>query len=136
MDYIKEHVFGLLTLILITVLSLMPAQEFPQVDISFADKWAHCIMYGFLTMILGIESIIADTVSRKGAECTACRMASACRIIAFVLFASLYGSIMELAQAYLTTSRNGDWMDVWANCFGALCAGICLLIMDRVIHRK
>ena len=55
MKYIRQHIFSLLTLLLIAALSLMPAQEFPQTDIQFADKWAHWVMYGFLTLVMGIE---------------------------------------------------------------------------------
>ena len=56
MVYIRRHIFTLLTLLLIATLSLMPAQEFPETDIQFADKWAHWVMYGFLSgsMVLGL----------------------------------------------------------------------------------
>lgn len=55
MKYIRRHIFTLLTFLLIAALSLMPAQEFPQTDIQFADKWAHWVMYGFLTLVMGPE---------------------------------------------------------------------------------
>jgi VanZ family protein len=35
------------------------------------------------------------------------------------LYASLLGGLMELAQAYLTTCRSGDWIDFEADAIGA-----------------
>ena len=58
MKYIRHHIFSLLSLLLIAVLSLMPAQEFPQTDIQFAYKWAHWVMYGFLTLVMGIDYVL------------------------------------------------------------------------------
>ena len=65
MKYIRRHIFSLLTLLLIAVLSLMPAQEFPETDIQFADKWAHWVMYGFLTLVMGIDYVLRDEYLKK-----------------------------------------------------------------------
>ena len=80
--------FSILLLIIITVLSLMPGQEFPETDVSFADKWVHWFMYGTWTVV-----VLWEDRKRK----------------------------MELAQAFLTTTRSGEWMDLWANVFGVIC---------------
>lgn len=128
MAYIRKNIFCLLTLTLISILSLMPAQEFPQMDVQFADKWAHWVMYGFLTSVMGGEYILHTYYYNKKAEAHKKKGTTIWRFLSISLFASLYGGLMELGQAYLTTSRHGDWLDVWANCFGAICALICLLI--------
>lgn len=138
MEYIKRYIFSLLTILLITTLSLMPSQEFPQVNVQFADKWAHWVMYGFLTIVLGIESTHGNILysakvweKRERKDPPKYKKGTTLwRLLAIFLFASLYGGLMELGQAYLTTSRHGDWLDVWANSFGALCALILLLVYD------
>lgn len=134
MKYIRHHIFSLLTLLLIAVLSLMPAQEFPQTDIQFADKWAHWVMYGFLTLVMGIDYVLRDEyLSTKPYTSWHQRLAhknkgTAIRqFLVIAIIASVYGGLMELGQAYLTTSRHGDWLDVWANSFGALCALVLLI---------
>ena len=143
MKYIRQHIFSLLTLLLIAVLSLMPAQEFPQTDIQFADKWAHWVMYGFLTLVMGIDYVLRDEyLSTKPYASSHQRLVHKSKGTAFgqflVIFivASVYGGLMELGQAYLTTSRHGDWLDVYANSFGALCAFVILLICHKLQRRR
>ena len=135
MKYIRHHIFSLLSLLLIAVLSLMPAQEFPQTDIQFADKWAHWVMYGFLTLVMGIDYVLRDEyLSTKPSASSAQRQryknkgATIWQLLVIAIIASVYGGLMELGQAYLTTSRHGDWLDVLANSFGALCALVLLII--------
>lgn len=135
MKYIRRHIFSLLTLMLIAVLSLMAAQEFPQTDIQFADKWAHWVMYGFLTLVMGIDYVLRDEyLSTKPSASSAQRQryknkgAGIWQLLVIAIIASVYGGLMELGQAYLTTSRHGDWLDVLANSFGALCALVLLII--------
>ena len=135
MKYIRRHIFTLLTFLLIAALSLMPAQEFPQTDIQFADKWAHWVMYGFLTLVMGIECVLRDEYLRKKASTSGLHeqahrsKGTAIRqFLVIFIIASVYGGLMELGQAYLTTSRHGDWLDVYANSFGALCAFVCLFL--------
>lgn len=135
MKYIRHHIFSLLTLLLIAVLSMMPAQEFPQTDIQFADKWAHWVMYGFLTLVMGIDYVLRDEyLSTKPYISWHQRLAhknkgtAIWQFLVIFIVASVYGGLMELGQAYLTTSRHGDWLDVLANSFGALCALVLLII--------
>lgn len=135
MKYIRRHIFSLLTLLLIAALSLMPAQEFPQTDIQFADKWAHWVMYGFLTLVMGIDYVLRDEyLSTKPSASWHQRLAhknkgtTIWQFLIIFIVASVYGGLMELGQAYLTTSRHGDWLDVLANSFGALCALVLLII--------
>lgn len=134
MKYIRRHIFTLLTFLLIAALSLMPAQEFPQTDIQFADKWAHWVMYGFLTLVMGIECVLRDEYLRKKASTSGLheqahksKGTAIWQFLFIAIIASVFGGLMELGQAYLTTSRHGDWLDVYANSFGALCAFVLLV---------
>lgn len=143
MKYIRRHIFTLLTFLLIAALSLMPAQEFPQTDIQFADKWAHWVMYGFLTLVMGIECVLRDEYLRKKASTSGLHeqahksKGTAIRQFLFIaIIASVYGGLMELGQAYLTTSRHGDWLDVYANSFGALCAFVLLFAYHLLSNKR
>lgn len=118
--FLKDHIFTLLTLLFITTLSLLPAREFPDVDVRFADKWAHWVMYGFLTLVMEAENIRHD--ARRGV------LRTFPGPLGSFLLASLYGGVMELAQMYLTTTRHGEWLDVMANSFGAFCAFVILCL--------
>lgn len=142
MAYIRKNIFSLLTILLITVLSLMPAQEFPQVDVQFADKWVHWVMYGLLTLVMGTEHIMKERGSRKKADTQTdttfqykSKGTAIWQFLVIAIFASFYGGLMELGQAYLTISRHGDWLDMWANSFGALCAFI-ILFLFRLLSKR
>ncbi len=122
--FFRTYPFGLLTIILITVLSLMPAQEFPQVNVQFADKWTHWVMYGYLTLVMGVEAIRHKRKCiRRGLDAG---RPLTLRFLCIMLLSGLWGMLMEVCQSYLTTTRHGDWLDALANCFGALCAFIAL----------
>ena len=58
------------------------------------------------------------------------------QFLVIFIVASVYGGLMELGQAYLTTSRHGDWLDVYANSFGALCAFVILLICHKLQRKR
>jgi VanZ family protein len=101
----------------------MPAQEFPKVDVQFADKWAHWVMYAFLFLAISAERII-----RKRTTHFPC-------FILIAILVSIYGGLMELGQAYLTSTRHGDWLDVAANTFGAFCGLACLTLYIRFFKK-
>lgn len=143
MKYIRRHIFTLLTFLLIAALSLMPAQEFPQTDIQFADKWAHWVMYGFLTLVMGIECVLRDEYLRKKASTSGLheqahksKGTAIWQFLFIAIIASVFGGLMELGQAYLTTSRHGDWLDVYANSFGALCALVLLVAYHLLTNKR
>lgn len=87
----------------------MPGHEFPQTDVAFADKWAHWLMYGTLSICMA-------------------RVLHSYLLIFFL--SSAYGALMEVLQATLTTTRSGEMLDAAANAFGALC-GILLIMAYR-----
>ena len=48
----------------------------------------------------------------------------------------IMGGVLELLQAYCTTTRNGDWLDFSANATGVTLAGILGLIAAMVFYRS
>ena len=41
------------------------------------------------------------------------------------------GGLVELAQAYLTTYRSGDWFDALCNCLGVLLGCLIGILLER-----
>ena len=100
-------------------------------------------MYGFLTLVMGIECVLRDEYLRKKASTSGLheqahksKGTAIWQFLFIAIIASVYGGLMELGQAYLTTSRHGDWLDVYANSFGALCAFVLLLAYHLLSNKR
>lgn len=124
--YIKTYPLGLLIALAIVALSLAPFPEIPAAeDIPLADKWTHMVMYGSLTLIIWIQYL------RSHQKTNWVKL-----VIGGILAPAAWGGLMELAQAYLTTYRSGDWLDFIANCIGVVIAAILGLSIQRHIYSK
>lgn len=120
----KRYSRSIALLLVITALSLYPSTELPETDIAFADKWAHWLMYGTLSFVL-----LWDYSRNK-------QRRAAAQELCLTLFSMLWGGLMELAQIHLTTTRSGEWMDVAANCIGAICGFLLFYAARRAMSRK
>ena len=113
----------LLALVAITWASL--TSHFPEMprieEVPFYDKWAHFLMYGTLTLVVQWE---CHRLARRGAALSAMAWTLLCALMPFV-----WGVLMELGQAYLTTWRTGDPVDAIANTVGVVLG----LISGRLI---
>ncbi len=110
--YLRRYPFSLLTVLLITALSLLPigSVEIAK-DVPFADKWTHMVMYGILTLVIWVEYLRHHRRIQRS------------RLILFAFIAPIAMSgLMELLQAYATTYRSGEWLDLAANSIG-VCLG-------------
>lgn len=104
---LRQYPLSTLTILAIAVLSLAPIGAPEMVsDVPFYDKWAHTVMYCFLSFAVWYD--------------IRCQRLTFARLLAltFVLPA-LFGGLMELMQAYLTDYRSGEWMDFAADALGA-----------------
>lgn len=111
---IKRHLFTLLSILAITLLSLIPVPEVPQLaDVPLFDKWVHFVMYGWLSAIMWWESCTRKEATRNRGSLPSLLLLNS-------LFPALLGGLLELGQAYLTTCRSGDWWDFLADAIGAL----------------
>ena len=106
--YIKTYPLGLLITLAILVLSLARIPEVPVAeDVPLADKWTHMAMYATLTLAIWWQYLRCH------------KRVNWLRLSLFgILAPAAWGGLMELAQAYLTTYRSGDWWDFVANCIG------------------
>lgn len=127
---LKEHPLSIALMIAITILSLAPMPEVKMAeDVPLADKWVHMAMYGSLSLVVWYEH------RRKHSS-----QPSHLFLLVWALAVPvLMGGLMELAQAYLTTVRSGDWWDFVANSIGASTAwavGMGLNLLQSSRHRQ
>ena len=77
--------------------------------ILFIDKWTHLIMYGGTCSVIWLEYLRRhDRIDWRKI------------LLLPVLGMILLGGLMELLQAYCTTTRSGEWLDFWADSAGVL----------------
>lgn len=107
--YLKQYPFSLLIICTICYLSLCTMPETELDDVPFIDKWVHICMYGGLSGVLWIEYVRAHR-SIKFIKA----------LLPTVIFPLALSGTMELLQAYCTTTRSGDWLDMAANSIGVI----------------
>ena len=123
---IKFHYpLSVLCIALIGVLSLTPFfPETPLDDVAFIDKWTHLVMYG------GTCSVIWWEYLRSHRRIDRLRL-----LLWAVAGMVMLGGLMELMQAYCTTTRSGEWLDFWADSLGVL-VGTAIGLLMNVLHFK
>lgn len=109
LSYALQYKFSILLAIVIALLSLVPASNFPfdpLYNIPYIDKFVHISMYASLGFVALQE----------------CRCTNAChRLYLFILFAILLASVLiEVLQATIISSRGAEWFDILANFAGLL----------------
>ena len=123
MNILKRHLWTLIASLAIIIASLIPIPEIkPLEDLPLMDKWTHFVMYGGLACAAWFD------IHRSKAQ-----VPTTGKILLAIVYPILLGGLMELAQAYLTTCRNGDWLDFIANTIGAVIAIPIGAAMKRVL---
>jgi VanZ family protein len=108
--FVRKYPLSVLCILLIWGLSLTPFfPETPLDDVQFIDKWTHLIMYGGTCSVIWLEYLRRhDRIDWRKI------------LLLPVLGMILLGGLMELLQAYCTTTRSGEWLDFWADSAGVL----------------
>jgi len=111
-NHIKKYPLASLLLLVIIFLSLYPFQEIRFMEgVPLADKWTHMVMYGGFCLVLWAEYLWRHEEIHWG------------KVFCWAVLAPIaFSGLMELCQAYLTTSRSGEWMDLLANTIGIVAA--------------
>lgn len=123
--WIRRHPISVILILVIWYLSLFTPPKTELANVRFIDKWAHLLMYGSLAFVLWME----DWRVRKASP-------SMPRALALYIGPVAMSGLIELPQAYCTTDRSGDWLDLAANAIGAL-AGIVLSgMLTRKMRKK
>ena len=125
LQYIRKYPFSVACICLVWILSLLPFfPETPLDNVEFIDKWVHFIMYGGTCLIIWLEYV------RKH------KLPDYRKLFFWAWLAPvIMGGVLELMQAYCTTTRNGDLLDFAANSTGVTLAGIVGLIGTFVYYR-
>lgn len=119
---VRKYPLSLLCILLIGVLSLAPYfPETPLDNVAFIDKWTHLVMYGGTCTVIWWEYLRSHSAlnSRK--------------LLITLAGMILLGGLMELLQAYCTTTRSGEWLDFWADSIGVL-LGYAIGLLMTVCH--
>jgi len=117
---LKQWPWATLCTLAVTILSIIPIPDNPPLEgVPFIDKWVHFVMYGGIVCALWL-----DHWRQK-------RAAGAIFILCTLLFTALIGGLMEIVQSY-TTYRSGDWIDFYADVFGALLATPLCMVLYRL----
>lgn len=125
-SYLKRYPLSHFVIAIVIILSLAPIPEMPQMpNVKLMDKWVHFLMYGGLCLVIWWEYL------RQHATISWKRIA-----IGAVLLPTLLGGLLELAQAYLTTCRSGEWLDFVADGVGAILGALPGCIIGRMRSRK
>jgi len=109
--HVKRLFWALVVVTLI--LTLMPAKDVPDA-LNFWDKLQHSLCFATLTFI----GLFAYTQKPKH--------------ICVGLW--LFGALIELMQAFLTTTRHGDWLDWMADSVGIIVSLVLFLIIKKNVR--
>ncbi len=130
-QFIKKYPLSIACFLLIWILSLMPFfPETPLDGVKFIDKWTHLVMYGGACSVLWIEYIRAHPRSLpKGG--------AGGRLFLFAWLAPiLMSGLLELLQAYATTTRSGEWLDFASNSLGVTLGAVFGMILLLIRNKK
>jgi VanZ family protein len=120
--FVRKYPFSFLCILLIWVLSLTPFfPETPFDDVQFIDKWTHLVMYGGTCSVIWFEYLLHHRTIDWGKI-----------LLLSVVGMTLLGGLMELLQAYCTTTRSGEWFDFWADSLGVLLGNAVGLLMKSL----
>ena len=124
--HIRKYPLSTLCIVIVWILSLVPFfPETPLDGIEFIDKWTHLVMYGGTCLVIWFE------YRRQH------RHADYEKLLFWGWGAPIAMSgVLELLQAYATTTRNGDWMDFIANFTGATLGALIGFILIKCFPRR
>lgn len=124
--FVRRYPLSLVCIALIWVLSLTPFfPETPFDDVQFIDKWTHLVMYGGTTAVVWWEYLR----SHRRADFRRLLLWGGMAMVAL-------GGLMELLQAYCTTTRSGEWLDFWADSAGVLIGILVGMLMWLVFRSR
>ena len=123
--HLSERNFLLLAIIwtvLITVASLVSSSAIPKVNLLWNDKIVHFLFYFFFVVFWSF-ALHKNFYLKKYS-------------FIIVVFAIVYGIIIEVLQSVLTKTREADLFDAFANSLGAIVGFVGFLIVKNKIFNK
>ena len=127
--YIKKYPVSLVIILAVIYLSFFKPPTTDLGTIPNLDKVVHICMYFGMSGMLWLEFLRAHRRDR-----TPMWHAWVGAFVCPVLFSGA----VELLQAFCTTSRGGDWLDLAANTTGAVLASLvaCFVLKPRVMRKS
>lgn len=125
--FFKKYPLSLVCLALVWYLSIwfLPPDYIELPSINFLDKWTHFVMYGGTCSVIWFEYLRSHQSLNKQ------------KLFLWAWFApTLMGGVIELVQAYCTTNRSGEWLDLAADAIGCTLAVGVGLLLRRIIKCK
>ena len=114
-------------ILVITYLSFFTPPKTQLDEISNFDKFVHFCMYFTLSSVIWIEFLRAYR-NRKAPMARG--------LVGAMVFPIVYSGVVELLQAYATTTRSGDWAVFIFNTLGALAGtAVCYFWVRRRFFR-
>ena len=104
---ILRYTVSWLLIVAILLACFLPVPETEMDDVPFIDKWVHILMYLVLSSSLWIEYLRSHTHIDYPKLC-----------VGAIVQPIVLSGLIELGQAYCTTTRSGDWLDFLANVTG------------------
>lgn len=110
----KKYPLSVFLIVVIWVLCMFTPPHTGLEQVRYIDKWTHLVMYGGFCSVIWFEYLRRHDSLYWG------------RIALWAVVAPvLMSGIIELAQAYCTTTRSGEWLDFAANSTGVLFGNLC-----------
>ena len=128
-QFVRKYPFSTFCLALIGVLSFTPFfPETPLDNVKFIDKWTHLVMYGGTCSIIWWEHL---RLCKKETRRPNLRALFWFALVGMIIL----GGLVELGQAYCTTTRSGEWLDFYADSVGVLLGNAFGLLLKSVITK-
>ena len=125
-QFVRKYPFSTLCLALIGVLSFTPFfPETPLDNVKFIDKWTHLVMYGGTCSVIWWEHL---RLCKKETRRPNLRALFWFALVGMIIL----GGLVELGQAYCTTTRSGEWLDFYADSIGVLLGNAFGLLLKSV----
>ena len=109
--------FAIVWTVFITVASLVSSSAIPKVNLLWNDKIVHFLFYFFFVVFWSF-ALHKNFYLKKYS-------------FIIVVFAIVYGIIIEVLQGVLTSSRQADFYDVLANTAGAIVGSVILFVVKK-----
>ena len=124
--FVRRYPLSVLCMALIALLSFTPFfPETPLDGVEFIDKWTHLVMYGGTCSVIWWEYLRSHDRIDHG------------RLLLWAVAGmTALGGIVELLQAYCTTTRSGEWLDFWADTTGVLTGTLVGWLMNAVYFKR
>jgi VanZ family protein len=107
--------------VVVAYFCLAPASDIPSISIPNLDKLAHSFFHFVFTILWFL--FFKKQVKKKNQTKL---------LVGAVFFSLFFGIGIEILQARLTITRNGDFWDVLANFSGALLAFVFVIVAKRL----